>query len=90
MTDFAYARGESYIKAYTDKPKMEGKTPTGTFHYSYRSPDRWIFSMAGIIGTSALISVDYELTNYKAMRLGNEDATEYYDDITMQVKQNLC
>ncbi len=89
MTDFPFARGESHIKAYTDKPKMDAKTKKGIFHYSYRSSDRWIFSMAGIIGTSALISIDYELTNYKTMRLGNEDATEYYNDITTQVKRDF-
>ena len=44
------------------------------------SPDRWIFSVAGILGQTALISVDYELTNYKNMRLYNYAGDEMQDD----------
>lgn len=34
--------------------------------YRLRTPDRWIFSLAGV-GQNFLISADYELTNYKRM-----------------------
>ncbi len=89
MTDYAIGKGESYIKAYSDNPKMYNKTPDGgIFEYAYRSPDRWIFSAAGIIGTSALISIDYELTNYSSMRLGNRNY-EYFNDITEQAKRDF-
>lgn len=49
-------------------------TPDRGFgEYEYRSPDKWIFSAAAIIGQYGLISVDYEMTNYKRMKLYNVD-----------------
>ena len=48
--------------------------------YKMHSPDRWIFSVAGILGQTALISVDYELTNYKNMRLYNYAGDAMVDD----------
>lgn len=45
-------------------------SPDGAYtEYKLRSPDRWIFSAAAILGQTALISVDYELTRYKSMYL---------------------
>lgn len=89
MTDYAFGRGESYIKMYSDRPEMANETDKGVFEYAYRSPERWIFSAAGIIGRSALISVDYELINYSSMRLGDRGADKYYNDITEQVKRDF-
>ena len=40
--------------------------------YHFRTPDRWIFSVAGV-GKNFLISADYELTNYKRMNLSDLD-----------------
>lgn len=77
MTDYFYAEGGTYITGY-DQPEDDDVTPEGAYaEYKLRAPDRWIFSLAGIIGTSALISVDYELTNYKSMRLSDRDGNEY-------------
>ncbi|MFR9165960.1 MAG: OmpP1/FadL family transporter [Dysgonomonas sp.] len=41
-------------------------TPYGQTDYDFRTPDKWVFSAAGVIGQRAIISVDYELTNYKS------------------------
>lgn len=41
--------------------------------YQYRSPDKWLFSAAAIFGKIGLLSVDYELTNYKNMRMADYD-----------------
>ena len=43
--------------------------------YHLRTPDRWIFSVAGV-GQNFLISADYELTNYKRMNLNDLDGYE--------------
>ena len=43
--------------------------------YRLRTPDRWIFSIAGV-GQNFLISADYELTNYKRMVLNDVDGYE--------------
>lgn len=59
--------------------------------YEYRSPDKWIFSIAGIIGQSALISLDYELTNYQNMKMKNHRGVEddYYSYTNSTIKDNF-
>ena len=91
MTDRAYATGESYSAADTKNPLMRSSTPQdkATYEYSFRGPDRWIISAAGVIGHEAIVSMDYELTNYRHMRLGNRDEDTYYDDITQQAERDF-
>jgi hypothetical protein len=91
MTNYYSAEAGAFIfDYYTDKqnpidpsnPDMdrEATTPTDFYtDYRLRTPDKWIFSVAAIIGQSALISVDYELANYKSMRL--QDWQGYDQDI---------
>lgn len=77
MTDYYYGEAATYISSYSD-PAMNDYTPDGVYtEYKLRTPDRWIFSAAGILGTSALISFDYELTNYKSMSLSDRYGNEY-------------
>jgi hypothetical protein len=67
-TDYynATATAESY---FWDK-KQSGQTPAQAYsEYEFRSPDRWIFSAAAILGKTALLSVDYEWAGYKRMKL---------------------
>lgn len=45
--------------------------------YKLRTPDKWIFSLAGIIGQYAIISADYELTNYSKTNLSNRYDRDY-------------
>jgi hypothetical protein len=77
MSDYfqATANSDTY---YWEKPIVNESTPdNASYDYEYRSPDKWLFSAALIIGRSALLSVDYELTNYGKMKVydweGNED-----------------
>jgi hypothetical protein len=91
MTNYYSAEAGAFIfDYYTDKqnpidpsnPDMdrEATTPTDFYtDYRLRTPDKWIFSAAAIIGQNALISVDYELANYKSMRL--QDWQGYDQDI---------
>lgn len=72
MTDFFYAEAGSYISDYAQEPQKDAATPSNPdpyFDYKFRTPDRWMFSLAGVIGKNALLSVDYELTNYSSMNL---------------------
>lgn len=55
-----YANGE--IGSHTD--------------YELKTPDKWVFSAASIIAQRAIISVDYELTNYKNMTLKDDYGRE--------------
>jgi hypothetical protein len=80
MTDYFYGEGETYSSGY-NPPEMKGKTPIGEYaEYKLQTPDRWIFSLAGIIGNNALISVDYELTNYSSMHLSDRYDEGYAAD----------
>lgn len=44
---------------------------TGEYYhdYDFRTPDKWTFSLAGVIAQQFILSADYELTNYKNMHL---------------------
>jgi len=73
MTDRFDAYGESYIADEKD-PLMKGYIPEySAAEYSFQSPGRWIFSAAAILGRVALLSIDYELTNYNNMFLSDRD-----------------
>ncbi|MCL2650387.1 MAG: outer membrane protein transport protein [Candidatus Azobacteroides sp.] len=40
--------------------------------YKLRTPDRWVMSMAGVLGTKVILSVDYEYSDYSRMNLGTQ------------------
>jgi hypothetical protein len=75
MTDDyqATANGHTF---YWEEPRIDINTPQGYSEYEYRSPDKWLFSAAAIIGQTALVSVDYELINYGNMKLYNWEGIE--------------
>jgi hypothetical protein len=88
MTDRyqATANSDTY---YWNEPRTGIETPNGISEYQYRSPDRWLFSVAAIIGKTALVSVDYELISYKNMKMYNWDGIE--DQVTNgEVKANFA
>jgi len=77
MTDYFKGEAGSYISDYADDPNVDASTPSNSyFEYELKTPDRWLFSLAGIFGQNALVSVDYELTNYKNMKLKDRDGYE--------------
>ena len=78
ITDYYGGESLSHIEGLED---MEGQTPQGRYtDYKLRTPDRWIFSAAAILGQMGLISVDYELSNYKSMKLSDPNGYEYSDN----------
>ncbi|WP_277467020.1 outer membrane protein transport protein [Parabacteroides sp. PF5-6] len=97
MTDYYYANAGAYL-TWNDSEGQherdwEGETPTNKPYtdYEFRSPDKWIFSIAGIIGQSALISLDYEMTNYKNMKMYDlyGEETPYYSDVNGDISNNF-
>lgn len=79
LTDSYWGYAESYNGNYED-PKAYGETPAQPYpytEYKLRSADKWIFSAAGFIGQTALISLDYELSSYKHMKLSDMYGYEY-------------
>ncbi|MCD7914437.1 MAG: outer membrane protein transport protein [Tannerellaceae bacterium] len=86
LTDYYYGQAGTSINGYYDlngnhAPDMKDATPEYQYsEYRFRTPDRWIFSAAGIIGQNALISVDYELSNFTNTRLYDVDGYELEDN----------
>lgn len=83
MTDYFHADAGTNI-ARLNPANMDASTPDKMYaDYDLRTPDKWIFSAAAVIEQYGLISVDYEIANYKGMRLYdyNGDSVEDNDYI---------
>lgn len=84
MTDYYVGKSGAFIQGGAADGKdydLWAETPSNMYtEYQLRTPDRWIFSAAGVIGKIALVSVDYELTNYKSMRLHDRNSNPYTED----------
>lgn len=80
MTSYK-ASGNQYISSAKDN---NGDAVTD---YKFRTPDKWVFSLAGVIAQRAIISADYELTNYSSMNL--QDADGYELSSTQDIKQDF-
>lgn len=95
MTDYYYAEAGSYL-TYTEngaskERSLKAHTPDTDAYtdYEYRTPDKWLFSAAAIFGQNALLSVDYELSNYGNMKLyDNNGNTNTYIDANNNDIQN--
>jgi len=57
--------------------------------YKYRTPDKWAFSIAGLIGRVATISADYELTNYSNMTFKPEHNDAPYTEQNEFIKEDF-
>lgn len=51
----------------------------GEYEYNYRTPSRFIASVAGIFGKAGLISVDYERANQTRSKFREKDDDDFYD-----------
>lgn len=72
MTDYYYGGVDA---SWNDRVYY---TPDRAYtDYKFRTPDKWVFSLAGIVGKYAIISADYELTNYSQMHLATDDGRAY-------------
>lgn len=80
LTDYFHGEAQTIINNIKWDPMNTPDYQSGSYHL--RTPDRWIFSVAGV-GKSFLVSVDYELTNYKRMNLNDMDGYDLQatDDI---------
>lgn len=76
----------------SEKPENNGwvETPSVREDYNFRTPDKWVFSIAGIIDRKAIISLDYQLTNYKnGMRFRDYDSGSAFDYQNSYIKQDF-
>lgn len=83
MTDIYAAEIEENVTEYVTDPNYKpGITSTADFRndYDFRTPDKWTISAAAILGQSMILSVDYELTNYKSMKYSEPSGYYASDD----------
>lgn len=76
-----------YGYGYTDetlKPNYTG-TPTDVFNWKLRTPWRMIASAATVIGSNAIVSVDYEYRPYQSMTTKFDDG-DNVDDVNGDIK----
>lgn len=86
MTNYFEGEASSFVNEQ-GQGKMDAQTPRGAYYdYEFSTPDKWIFSAAAIIGQNALISVDYEMSDYGNMKFKDADGVETIDD---QAENNL-
>ena len=67
-----------------EKLSNEGYDYSST--YTIATPWHFLGSVAGVIGNSGIISLDYECVANETMRVGN-DRRNYYPDVTYNVKE---
>lgn len=70
--------------------KYEAFSPYGTGEYTFYSPLRANFGLAYTVGTFGLVSVDYELADYKTMRYDTSYADhEYFSAVNNEIKERF-
>lgn len=73
----------------TNNYNGEKQTGSGDYwdeaRYTYRTPWRFIGSVAGVIGRQGLLSFDYEYVGANTMRLG-DDGSHEYTNVTARMK----
>ncbi len=91
MTDTYSVQMESFKNGarwgFVDSYNERDNTNTYT-DYKFRTPDQWTFSLAGIIAKKAILSLDYELTNYSNMNLQDPNGRGYSDE-NQDIKQDF-
>lgn len=68
---------EAYKSLMTPEDQAKYKPATtkaaeSFFDYNFTTPDKWVFSLATVLGRSMIISADYELTDYSKMKYRNQ------------------
>jgi len=54
-------------------------TPYSSLNYIFRTPGSWTFSVATVLGTQAILSLDYENKNYASMKLKDNNGNDWKD-----------
>lgn len=101
LTDRYWATSEYKVDSYIQKLSEQNQneyagikdkflyTGEDYFDYSFQTPDKWTASVAGVFN-NFILSMDYELTNYKSMKFTSESSTNeaYFNDIKKLIKSD--
>lgn len=63
---------------YAKSPKFVDSDGARKADFKMRTPDRWVFSVASVLGGKAILSLDYELIDYTKTKYS--DRNSYYYD----------
>lgn len=80
MTDRYSAEIEENVEQYvTVTDYKPGTTFSGEkrHDYDFKTPDKWTLSAAAVLSNSMILSVDYEMSNYKNMKYSTSSDTYY-------------
>jgi len=76
LTDYFQGRSDQNFNPLSGG-SSSAATPDGAYNdYKLSTPHRWTFSAAAILGQSAILSLDYELMDYRGMDLKYADGFE--------------
>ena len=96
MSEIYQARVDDDLGAYIDDPKYEkGWVNSAKFtnHYDLKTPDKWVLSGAAVLGNSFILSADYEVMNYRNMKLsvpsGSYSSKDWYDIDNDYIKKDF-
>lgn len=92
MSDNYAASMEANVAAYaTATNYTPGKVSTGGYQndYQMRTPDKWTFSVATVLGKKAILSLDYEVSNYKLMKLSQSGYSSAYADVNRYIQEDF-
>lgn len=62
-----YSLTDTYWADAYNNIESDALTPEGHTSYEFYAPSTWVFSLAGILGTEAILSLDYEIKDYRGM-----------------------
>lgn len=90
---------ESYLEDdmghyITNPDYSKGTTSSARFtnYYDLRTPSKWVISLASVLGSNFILSADYELTDYKNMKLNVPSGAsnqDFYDIDNMYIKEDF-
>jgi long-subunit fatty acid transport protein len=86
MHDYNYL--SAALKGYQDNELLYSaskESPDGNYNYNIKTPWHFMGSVAGVIGTSGIISMDYEYVANQTMRIGDDRGD--FPDVTYNVEQ---
>lgn len=80
-----YNMTDSYtvlMDGFNGRPNVSSRRQEGVVFtdYKFRTPDKWVLSLAGVIAQRAIISADYELTNYGRMSFHDVDGFPFEEN----------
>lgn len=74
---------------YNAVKNKEVNTGQDLFDYSFQTPDKWTFSIANVMNDNFILSLDYDLTNYKNMKYSGSTQNDlHFNSINSLVKGN--